>query len=107
MNPQTTTELVTGNPNGVTHAQGSDDSVLTPELIERVGKLAPGEQNRLGILIAGGLGHDLKETEEDRQWWREEIARRVESIKNGTAKFSTLEETLAELDAVIEETERQ
>ena len=107
MNPQTSTEQVTESANGVAPLQGGDNSVLTPELIERVGKLAADEQDRLGILIASGLGDQFKETEEDRQYWREEIARRVETIKNGTAKFSTLEETLAELDAVIEETERQ
>ena len=107
MNPQTSAELVADDPKGTTPARTGDESCLTPELIERVGKLAPGEQERLGILIAGGLNDQPKETEEDRQWWREEIRRRVESIQNGTAKFSTVEETLAELDAVIEETERQ
>ena len=50
--------------------------------------------------------HDQpQETEEDRQWWREEIRRRVESIQNGTAKFYTLEETLAHMDEAIAESE--
>jgi len=107
MNPQPSTEPVTDNPSGVVPVSGVDESHLTPELIERVGKLAPGEQERLGILIAGGLNGQPKETEEDRQWWREEIRRRVESIQNGTAKFYTLEETLAHMDEAIAESESQ
>lgn len=107
MDTQTSTEPVHDNPVVTPALQTTDESRLTPELVERVGKLAPAEQDRLGILIAGGLGEQFQETPEDRQWWREEIARRVESIKNGTAEFSTLEETLAELDAVIAETEQQ
>lgn len=38
--------------------------------------------------------------EEIRKSCREEILRRLESIQNGTAKFYTVEETLAHLDAL-------
>ena len=100
MNPQTSTEPVTDNPNGVVLVNGVDESRLTPELIERVTKLDAVGRLRSSHILSLPPDESEGTPEEIRQSCREEILRRLESIQNGTAKFYTVEETLAHLDAL-------
>ena len=100
MTPHNSTEPVTGTPNGVAHVQGGDESRLTPELIERVTKLDPVARLRPSGILSLPPDESEGTPEEIRQSCREEILRRLESIQNGTAKFYTVEETLAHLDAL-------
>ena len=98
MNPQTSTEQVTDGANGVAPARVGDEGELTQELIERVTKLDPVARLRLSDILSVQPDESEGTPEEIRQSWREEILRRLASIKNGTAKFYTVEETLAYLD---------
>lgn len=94
MSPQTSTEPVTDGANGV------DETRLTPELIKRVAKLDPAPRLRPAVILSLPPDESEGTPEEIRQSCREEILRRLESIENGTAKFYTVEETLAHLDAL-------
>ena len=79
---------------------GVGEGLLTPELIERVGKLDPAPRLRPSVVLSLPPDESEGTPEEIRMSCREEILRRLESIQNGTAKFYTVEETLAHLDAL-------
>ena len=98
MNPQTSTEPVTDNPNGVVLVNGVDESRLTPELIERVSKLSRGGLIELSQLIDDNLGDgEFLDMGAIPQPSREEIHRRIDAIRRGESKTYTVEETLAYL----------
>lgn len=71
---------------------------ITPELMAEVAKLTDDGREWLDIALIGAPDGPEGTPEEIRQAWREEIRRRLKSIENGTAKFHTVEETLAYLD---------
>ena len=96
MIPRTPIEPVTEAPSGV--ARATDESRLTPELIERIAKLDPTARPRPSKILSLPPDESEGTPEEIHQSCREEILRRLESIQAGTAKFYTVEETLAHLD---------
>ena len=84
----------------------TDPTVLTPELIDRVRKLAPADKARLQLLLADdgepdGTPEEHGEPdgtpEELRQAWNEEIQRRLDAITCGEMKMYTVEETMSYL----------
>lgn len=97
MNPQTSTEQVTNPANGVAHAQGGDESRLTPELIERVSKLSRDDRMKLCELLDKNMADEFHEIDQVPQPSREEIQRRLNSIVDGTAVSYTVQETMAHL----------
>jgi len=101
MNPQTSTEPVTDNPNGVVLVNGVDESRLTPELIERVSKLSRDGLIELSELIDHNLDDgEFLDMGAIPQPSREEIQRRIDAIRRGESKTYTVEETLAYLDGL-------
>ena len=86
MNPQTSTEPVI------------DEGDLTPELIERVGKLSRGGLIKLSELIDSSLGDgESIDTGAPTPPSREEIQRRLNAVLDGTSEAYTVEETSAYL----------
>ena len=86
MNPQTSTEPVI------------DEGDLTPELIERVGKLSRGGLIKLSALIDASLdGGDPTAAGAPPPPSREEIQRRLNAVLDGTSEAYTVEETSAYL----------
>ncbi len=80
----------------------TDPTVLTPELIDRVRKLAPAELLRLRDLIDDD-GELDGTPEEIRASWRPEIQRRLDAIARGETKTYTVEETLDYLKTLCEQ----
>ncbi len=98
MSTQPSTEPLTDNPNGVAPARVVDESDLTPELIERVGKLSQAGLIKLSELIDSTLDDgELIDTSALPQPSREEIQRRLNSIVDGTAVSYTVQETMVHL----------
>ena len=98
MNPQPSTASVTDVANGVHPARVIDESDLTPELIERVGKLSRGGLIKLSALIDTNLGDgESIDTSAPPPPLREEILRRLNSVLDGTSESHTVEETSAYL----------
>lgn len=79
----------------------TNESVLTEELIERVKKLDPLNKGRLLDILLHGEPEDDPETVA--KAWKEEIARRAESVLSGTAILYTAEETEAHLRQLLAE----
>jgi putative addiction module component (TIGR02574 family) len=95
MDAQTSTEQVRDNRIVPPTVLATDESLLTPELVERVRKLAPAEQLRLRDLIDDGEPDGTPE--ELRKAWHEEIQRRLDAITRGEMKMYTVEETMSYL----------
>ena len=78
----------------------TDETELTPELVERVLKLSPESRGRLLGLL------DPPPTPAwaaDPDALRAELQRRIEAVENGTMKTYTIEETMAYLRQVAAE----
>ncbi|MCE9562436.1 MAG: hypothetical protein K8U57_10325 [Planctomycetes bacterium] len=74
------------------------ETELTPELIERVLKLSHKSLGRLVEIALDHLGPSPNENlEEVKTAWRDEIARRVTSIVDGTAVLVDGKESLARM----------
>ena len=73
------------------------ETELTPELIDRVMKLAPESLGRLVALALERIDPPPENQEAVNQSWRDEIARRVASIDDGTAVYVDAKESAARL----------
>ncbi|MGL6096720.1 MAG: addiction module protein [Fimbriiglobus sp.] len=62
------------------------DSGLTPALIEQALKLSPADQGRLVALLQEA---DADDPDVVKTAWKAELARRVESVRDGTAVLYT------------------
>jgi putative addiction module component (TIGR02574 family) len=69
-------------------------TTLVEELVERARTLSPEDRARLADELLASL-EDEAEPEAD-ALWEKEIGRRVQEIKNGTAKLISAEEVFAE-----------
>ena len=78
--------------------QVTDESRLTPELVERVTKLDPAARLRPSNILSLPPDESEGTPEEIRQACREEIQRRLDLIASGESKSYTVEETMAYLD---------
>lgn len=70
---------------------------LTPELIDTVRCLS--DEDRDMLLMET----DPEVTDSVREAWRMELARRVETVLDGSAKTLSLEESIARLEAIATE----
>ncbi len=82
------------------------ETELTPDLIDRVRKLSPQSKDKLVGLLLDELEGPPDDPEEVRKAWKDEIARRIEAVRNGTMKTYTLEETMEYLQRVVDEGRR-
>ena len=94
MSTETTTDHDTDKPIGMAPVQAVDEGNLTPELIERVGKLSRGGLIKLSEFIDNTLGDGEFAVARPS---REEIQRRLNSILDGTSESYSIEETMAYL----------
>ena len=79
----------------------------TRELIARARKLSPAAREKLVQELCDDVDGPENDPEAIKQAWREEIRRRIEAIQNGTMKMYTIEETMAYLQTVVDETEQR
>ena len=78
-------------------------SELTPELIDQVLNLSDESLGRLVTLALEHLGPPPEEEAKVKRAWREEIARRITSIEDGTAVLVDAKESVARMRARIQE----
>ena len=74
----------------------TNDTDLTPELIDRVMRLSAANKDRLvGLLVAGEDGL-ADEPDAVREAWRAELARRVADVESGRVATVDADEVLAQ-----------
>jgi len=73
------------------------------EILDRAMKLSPDVRDSIAVELFESIDPPPFEEGEDRDYWRVEIARRLEAIKNGTAKMYSLEDTLRDMERVAAE----
>ncbi len=69
---------------------------LTPELIEQVRKLSLRSREELFDMT------EPEETDAAREAWRAELARRVESIRDGSVQLISYEDSLLALERMVD-----
>jgi putative addiction module component (TIGR02574 family) len=74
------------------------------ELFARALKLPPALREGIAIDLLESVDEPADEEAEEKAW-REELARRIESVQNGTAKTYSVEETMAYLRQALAERE--
>jgi len=82
---------------------GAGGSQLTPELVDQLMKLSPDDRVELGNILLDSVEYPGMGPDEIKQAWRDESARRIEAVRNGTMKTYTLEETMEYLQKVVDE----
>lgn len=85
----------------------TSDPALTPALIEQALKLSAADRDRLiGLLLDADAGPP-DDPDAVKAAWTAELARRIESVRNGSYRAHTLEESCAAVrDALREARQR-
>jgi hypothetical protein len=72
------------------------------ELIDRAKKLPPALRERI-VLELIHSAEAPPNSDADWEYWKSEIARRIEAVRNGTMKTYSLDETMEYLERVVDE----
>lgn len=72
------------------------------ELVERAVKLPVAIRESVALAIWHSIDPPPN-SDADREYWKAEIARRIEAVENGTMRTYTLEETLEHLQRIVDE----
>ena len=75
------------------------------QIIDLALKLPPTDREQIAHELWESV-HPPEDPEEVKQAWREEIARRIESVRSGTVKTHSVEETMEYLQKVVDEGRR-
>lgn len=75
----------------------------TREIVDRAMKLSRAARESVARELIETLDEVSEDVERDKQAFREELARRIEAVKNGTMKTYTVEETMDYLQTVVDE----
>jgi putative addiction module component (TIGR02574 family) len=73
------------------------------ELIDRAMKLPPSLRAEIARTLDESVYGPPPNSDADRAYWKAEIARRIEAVRNGTMKTYTIEETMDYLRIVVNE----
>lgn len=76
---------------------------MAEELIERALTLSREDRERIIIALLPSIDSPPGRPDSDWEYWKAEIARRAEAVRNGTVKTHTLEEAMALIRKAREE----
>lgn len=79
------------------------DAMEARDIVDRAMKLPPAAREGIAHHLLQSVEPPPGPPDSDREYWKVELQRRVESIENGTMKMYTLDETLAHMQQVLDE----
>jgi len=73
------------------------------EILERAMKLSPAARESLALDLFESVESPPGHSGDDRAYWKVELVRRIEAVRNGTTAIYSFDETMAYLDQVADE----